>query len=732
MTTVNFDLRIPGPSGRLPAAGRVAWSPTQRKADGSVVVLPTRSSVLLTSGTATAEIEPGVYFFVEEAIGGAAAYRVVPGTGPVSYASLVAVDPSTLTPASSGDPGWLAMARSTVTTGQILGDDLVLTRADGTTVDAGFVRGPVGPRGVQGDQGIQGAIGNTGATGATGPIGPTGPTLLWKPATAYAAGDKVVNPSGEIVSAIANFTSGASYNSANWNKSTALTPPVFYLDIYNGLITGTWVTGQANIPTTLTADATVGSTTINVASGANFPNGTILSVYGGTVDQKQYKVTAGGGTTALTVTPSIVKTLVNGSSIGPLWGDTAHLADWATLAYFLMNAKRADGAYILQDPGTKPVVLLGNSWYVAGGATISSAIVAKYPLATVINKGVSGETSNQILARFDADVPSNAAYVIIDEPGVNDCAHGALTYRDQSINNLVALVAKCRAIGAIPIFIGPPPLFSYPNSSLEMATYLPSLLASPSFPANSLGTTLRVPSGVPESSSLSLGRLALDRTISASNNIAIGPTSMLGNQTSSNNVCIGVNTMPGLVSGNGSNVAVGNVALYGATTAATNVAVGAGALYSANGVGANATVAASNNVAVGYNAGASDATDPGGITAVGASATAGVSAVAVGKSAVASGAGAIAIGQSTSATGQGSVAIGRDWTNTSASTSVNNEIKLGTGLHTTKLVGRLNVAPRTPANSADTQGQVGDITSDDNYVYAKTSTGWKRAALTAW
>ena len=38
----------------------------------------------------------------------------------------------------------------------------------------------------------------------------------------------------------------------------------------------------------------------------------------------------------------------------------------------------------------------------------------------------------------------------------------------------------------------------------------------------------------------------------------------------------------------------------------------------------------------------------------------------------------------------------------------------------------------TPTSSADANGNVGDIAWDDDYVYIKTSTGWKRAALTAW
>lgn len=35
----------------------------------------------------------------------------------------------------------------------------------------------------------------------------------------------------------------------------------------------------------------------------------------------------------------------------------------------------------------------------------------------------------------------------------------------------------------------------------------------------------------------------------------------------------------------------------------------------------------------------------------------------------------------------------------------------------------------TPSSSSDTNGKTGDIAADDNYFYYKTSTGWKRAAL---
>jgi hypothetical protein len=35
----------------------------------------------------------------------------------------------------------------------------------------------------------------------------------------------------------------------------------------------------------------------------------------------------------------------------------------------------------------------------------------------------------------------------------------------------------------------------------------------------------------------------------------------------------------------------------------------------------------------------------------------------------------------------------------------------------------------TPTSSADTNGNVGDVAWDNNYIYVKTSVGWKRATL---
>lgn len=70
----------------------------------------------------------------------------------------------------------------------------------------------------------------------------------WKPSTAYTAGQAVLNPSGDKVTAKVDFTSGATYSVANWNtRSTFHQPPSggsAGISSYRVDNTGAWVSGQ--------------------------------------------------------------------------------------------------------------------------------------------------------------------------------------------------------------------------------------------------------------------------------------------------------------------------------------------------------------------------------------------------------------------------------------------------------------------------------------------------------
>jgi hypothetical protein len=133
------------------------------------------------------------------------------------------------------------------------------------------------------------------------------------------------------------------------------------------------------------------------------------------------------------------------------------------------------------------------------------------------------------------------------------------------------------------------------------------------------------------------------------------------------------------------------------------------------------------SVAIGYEAKAALITDTDAdeAVAVGTAATAdGFGAVALGGRSYAQFETATALGWSADALHLRSTALGENAVTTKA-----DQLRLGRSSQEVSVPGRLNVARRTPSSSADTQGTVGDITSDDNYIYVKTNAGWKRAAL---
>lgn len=85
----------------------------------------------------------------------------------------------------------------------------------------------------------------------------------WKTATAYLAGDKVVSPNGDVVSSIADHTSGVSFTAGNWNLSASYATP-------------------ASVASTVAADATLARRAdtgipqvVNTESDADYYAGTL-------------------------------------------------------------------------------------------------------------------------------------------------------------------------------------------------------------------------------------------------------------------------------------------------------------------------------------------------------------------------------------------------------------------------------------------------------------------------
>ena len=126
----------------------------------------------------------------------------------------------------------------------------------------------------------------------------------------------------------------------------------------------------------------------------------------------------------------------------------APLSDWSDY-----------GAFDVAD--RTPIAALGDSITHGGGAITLPPSYLLYDWETyctvpVKNLGHSGDTTADLVARFDRDVLPFAPRVLLIMGGVNDYRSGI--YGAESVRNLAVLRDKCRAHGITPIFLTATPI----------------------------------------------------------------------------------------------------------------------------------------------------------------------------------------------------------------------------------------------------------------------------------
>ena len=178
-------------------------------------------------------LDPDCHYKIDVFVDGTSPYRanvVLPaGDGPFDISELVIVDPSTNIP----DPGTslaqafydsvVALRSGMVIDGEVVGDNLILTQVDGSTINAGNVRGPKGDQGDTGPQGADGFIGVDGMSAYEVAVengfvgteeqwlaylrqGPSGTLDIGVVATGLPGTDVVVTNTGTDIAAVLDFT----------------------------------------------------------------------------------------------------------------------------------------------------------------------------------------------------------------------------------------------------------------------------------------------------------------------------------------------------------------------------------------------------------------------------------------------------------------------------------------------------------------------------------------------
>ena len=116
---------------------------TAGSTDAGLWIFDSPERVVLTNPARTVPLEVGVAYKFDPVIPeGTTIYAyMTAGAGDLNYLNLVPVDPSTLLPSPAPEAAWWATADANVVDGAVVGDDLILTRYNGATFNAGRVTG---------------------------------------------------------------------------------------------------------------------------------------------------------------------------------------------------------------------------------------------------------------------------------------------------------------------------------------------------------------------------------------------------------------------------------------------------------------------------------------------------------------------------------------------------------------------------------------------------------------
>ena len=129
--------------------------------------------------------------------------------------------------------------------------------------------------------------------------------------------------------------------------------------------------------------------------------------------------------------------------------------DWPGLAVY----KAANDSIAAPAPDEDRVVFMGNSITIGWLHSVPSFFENK----PYINRGISGQTTPQMLLRFRQDVIELRPKVVVILAGINDIAHntGPMTL-EQTMNNLKSMAELARANGIEPVLSSVLPAYDFP------------------------------------------------------------------------------------------------------------------------------------------------------------------------------------------------------------------------------------------------------------------------------
>jgi lysophospholipase L1-like esterase len=148
-------------------------------------------------------------------------------------------------------------------------------------------------------------------------------------------------------------------------------------------------------------------------------------------------------------------TLLTMISLIPFSGSELLGQDWPNLAHFKTENESLPAA----GPDENRVVFMGNSITIGWLHNVPEFFQNK----PYVNRGISGQTTPQMLLRFRQDVIDLRPKVVVILAGINDIAHntGPMTL-EQIMGNLKSMAELARSNGIEPVLCSVLPAYDFP------------------------------------------------------------------------------------------------------------------------------------------------------------------------------------------------------------------------------------------------------------------------------
>jgi hypothetical protein len=224
---------------------------------------------------------------------------------------------------------------------------------------------------------------------------------------------------------------------ADWHK----------VDMHYGLLYGQshiWEETGGYLPLEVSSNAYAGSKTITLDNTTGLLENQLIS-YRGSDNQYYTAQIQAINNDQITLNAELASNVWAGESAWNFYDDPSHanyrgsqaIADYAIrrIGYGNLNFGKH--------------VLFGDSWFSHG--TIRDRLDERLSSAQIINLGIGGRTSTNLLDAFDSEVAEHAPDFVWIITGTNDYwqSISAATYKQ----NMQALINKIQALGAMPIII---------------------------------------------------------------------------------------------------------------------------------------------------------------------------------------------------------------------------------------------------------------------------------------